>query len=139
MKNLVYSLLILFISTCGFGQKGQKIGVNNNGVYIITENIDNIKNEWKQLNNQYPFDCFFLDEQLNRFYKTDIRLMRILSIFAVLAIVIACMGLFGLSIYTAKQRTKWSTRALGEFPTRAPRQQAGESAAPLLPAQRKLT
>ncbi len=62
--------------------------------------------EWKQLNNQYPFDYFFMDEQLNHFYKSDIRLMHVLSIFAVLAIIIACMGLFGLSIYTAKQRTK---------------------------------
>ena len=47
-----------------------------------------------------------MDEQLNRFYKTDQRLLNVLTIFAILAIVIACMGLFGLSIYTARQRTK---------------------------------
>jgi putative ABC transport system permease protein len=47
-----------------------------------------------------------MDAQLNHFYKADIRLMQVLSIFAVLAIAIACMGLFGLSVYTARQRTK---------------------------------
>ena len=38
--------------------------------------------------------------------ESDMRLMQVLTIFAVLAILIACMGLFGLSIYTARQRTK---------------------------------
>ena len=88
--------------------------LNNNPLYLsvklkagaIQPSLDNIRKEWKQLNNQYPFDYFFMDEQLNRYYKTDKRLMHVLSIFAVLAIVIACMGLFGLSIYTARQRTK---------------------------------
>jgi len=88
--------------------------LNNNPLYLsvklkggaIQSSLDNIKKEWKQLNEQYPFEYFFMDEQLNRFYKTDIRLMQILGIFALLAIVIACMGLFGLSIYTARQRTK---------------------------------
>jgi putative ABC transport system permease protein len=47
-----------------------------------------------------------MDEQLDRFYKSDERLLHVLSIFASLAIIIACVGLFGLSIYTAKQRTK---------------------------------
>jgi putative ABC transport system permease protein len=47
-----------------------------------------------------------MDEQLESFYKKDERMLRILGIFAALAILIACMGLFGLSVFTAKQRTK---------------------------------
>jgi len=47
-----------------------------------------------------------MDEQLNKFYQSDQRLLKVISIFATLAIIIACIGLFGLSIYTAKQRTK---------------------------------
>ncbi|MEP7253834.1 MAG: ABC transporter permease, partial [Ginsengibacter sp.] len=61
---------------------------------------------WKQFNSDHPFDYFFLDEQLNHFYESDTRLLSVLNVFAVLAIFIACIGLFGLSIYTAKQRTK---------------------------------
>ncbi len=61
---------------------------------------------WKQFSTDHPFDYFFLDEQLNHFYESDVKLLHVLNIFAVLAIFIACIGLFGLSIYTAKQRTK---------------------------------
>ena len=61
---------------------------------------------WKQFSVDHPFDYFFLDEQLNHFYESDVKLLHVLNIFAVLAIFIACIGLFGLSIYTAKQRIK---------------------------------
>ena len=43
---------------------------------------------------------------MNQYYQSDIRLLNVLSIFSGLAICIACMGLFGLSIYSARQRTK---------------------------------
>jgi putative ABC transport system permease protein len=65
-----------------------------------------IQQTWKQFDNIYPVDYFFLDEQLNNFYKSDNRLLNVLSIFGGIAICIACMGLFGLSMYTARQRTK---------------------------------
>jgi putative ABC transport system permease protein len=65
-----------------------------------------IQQTWKQLETTYPYDYFFLDEQLNKFYKSDKKLLNVLSIFAVIAICIACMGLFGLSMYTTQQRKK---------------------------------
>ncbi|HMK18506.1 MAG TPA: ABC transporter permease [Chitinophagaceae bacterium] len=65
-----------------------------------------IQETWKQLETTYPYDYFFLDEQLNKFYKSDIRLLNVLSLFAVIAICIACLGLFGLSMYATRQRTK---------------------------------
>jgi len=88
--------------------------LNNNPLYIsvklkagaVQSALTSIQNQWKQLDNEYPFDYFFMDEHLNRYYQSDTRLLSVLSIFAGLAIFIACIGLFGLSIYTAKQRTK---------------------------------
>ncbi|MES1218363.1 MAG: ABC transporter permease [Bacteroidota bacterium] len=88
--------------------------LSNNPLYLTVKikpgtgqaSLNSIQKEWKQLNNEYPFDYFFMDEQMNHFYKSDLRMMYILNIFAILAIVIACMGLFGLSIYTAQLRTK---------------------------------
>jgi putative ABC transport system permease protein len=65
-----------------------------------------IQKQWKQFDDEFPFDYFFMDEQLNKFYQSDQRLLKVISIFATLAIIIACIGLFGLSIYTARQRTK---------------------------------
>ncbi len=88
--------------------------LNDNPLYVsvrlkpgtIQSSLENIQKEWKRFNSEFPFDYFFMDEQLNRFYKSDTRLLHVLSIFAILAIAIASMGLLGLSIYTAKQRTK---------------------------------
>ena len=88
--------------------------LNDNPLYVsvklkagsIQSALTAIGKQWKQFDNEFPFDYFFMDEQLNKFYKSDQRLLNVLSIFASLAIMIACIGLFGLSIYTAKQRTK---------------------------------
>ena len=88
--------------------------LNDNPLYVsvklkagsIQTTLSTIQKQWKQFDKEFPFDYFFMDEQLNRFYQSDERLLHVLSIFASLAIIIACIGLFGLSIYTAKQRTK---------------------------------
>jgi len=68
--------------------------------------LNYISKIWKQLEPKYPFDYFFIDEKLNQYYQSDTRLLNVLSIFSGLAICIACLGLFGLSIYTVRQRTK---------------------------------
>lgn len=53
-----------------------------------------------------PFVYFFLDEDYNRQYQTEARLQTILTTFAFLAILVACLGLVGLAAFTAQQRTK---------------------------------
>ena len=53
-----------------------------------------------------PFNYFFLDQDYNRQYLAEDRLMKILTIFAGLAILVACLGLIGLAAFTAQQRTK---------------------------------
>jgi len=88
--------------------------LNDNPLYVsvkikpgaVQKTLAGIEKQWKQFDKEFPFDYFFMDEQMNKFYQSDARLLKVLSIFASLAILIACMGLFGLSIYTAKQRTK---------------------------------
>jgi putative ABC transport system permease protein len=61
---------------------------------------------WRERNPLYPFDYRFFDEDFGTMYQTEKRTGRILSLFAVLAITIACLGLFGLAAFTAEQRTK---------------------------------
>jgi putative ABC transport system permease protein len=53
-----------------------------------------------------PFEYFFLDEYFNRQYQADSRLGNIFGLFAVLAIIVACMGLLGLSSFVIRLRTK---------------------------------
>jgi len=90
------------------------IVLKNNPLYLSLKikagntqaSLDFIRKTWKQFAPDYPFDYFFMDEKMNQFYSSDIRLLSVLSVFAGLAIIIASMGLFGLSIYTSKQRIK---------------------------------
>jgi putative ABC transport system permease protein len=52
------------------------------------------------------FEYTFLDQHLDKLYRDDERLARVVSVFSVLSILIACLGLFGLAAYTAEQRSK---------------------------------
>ena len=68
--------------------------------------IQYLQTAWKQLVPYRPFEYHFMDEDFNKLYTADLRLGQILNVFSAIAIVLACMGLLGLSAYSAKQRTK---------------------------------
>lgn len=53
-----------------------------------------------------PFNHFFLDDYYNEQYKSDMQFGKVFNLFTAIAIIIACLGLFGLSSYTVAQRTK---------------------------------
>lgn len=61
---------------------------------------------WKAISPQMPFNYKFLDAEFNHVYDAEQRVGKIALSFAVLAILIACLGLFGLAAYIAEQRTK---------------------------------
>jgi len=54
----------------------------------------------------FPFEFDFLDERFDKLYKSEIKQESLLSVFSIIAIGIACLGLFGLASYTAVKRTK---------------------------------
>jgi putative ABC transport system permease protein len=68
--------------------------------------IAQVKNKWKAIAPSQPFDYSFMDEDFNRWYTTEQRTGQIFITFAILAIVIACLGLFGLTTYAAEQRVR---------------------------------
>ena len=72
----------------------------------IPATISLIKDEWKKFVPNKPFEYFFLDEDLNRLYQSEQKTGEILTSFSILAIFIACLGLFGLATFTAERRTK---------------------------------
>lgn len=72
----------------------------------ISGTIDFVKTKWEGLEPGREFDFFFIDEEFAVLYASEERLSDILSFFAMLAIFIACLGLFGLASFTAEQRTK---------------------------------
>lgn len=71
-----------------------------------TEVIQSIEKIWKDMAPGEPFQYSFLDEDFESMYQTEQRLGKIFILFAGLAIIIACLGLFALTAFTAEQRTK---------------------------------
>lgn len=65
-----------------------------------------IKKMYTNVAPDYPFEYSFLDEQFDKAYKTESKQQSVLSIFSMIAIFIACLGLFGLASYTAIKKTK---------------------------------
>ncbi len=65
-----------------------------------------MKKQWEAFRTQEPFSYAFMDELYNSTYAAEQKTGRILNIFALLTIFVACMGLFGLATYTAEQRSK---------------------------------
>ena len=61
---------------------------------------------WKRYNTDYPFDYSFLDDAFNGMYKAEQRMAILFNIFAAVAIIISCLGLFGLATYMAEVKTK---------------------------------
>jgi putative ABC transport system permease protein len=68
--------------------------------------LDKIETIWKKFAPGNAFEYSFLDEDYTKMYNSEKRLASIFGIFAGLAIVIACLGLFALAAFTAEQRTK---------------------------------
>ncbi len=72
----------------------------------IHDNVSKIESKWKEINSAEPFEYYFLDQSFDNFYKREQKLGDIFLVFSIIAIVIGCLGLFGLVSYTVKQRTK---------------------------------
>lgn len=68
--------------------------------------ITKIEETWKEFFEGYPFEYFFLDQHFNRQYEADQRFETIIQLFSTLAIIIACLGLFGLSTLAVTYRVK---------------------------------
>ena len=68
--------------------------------------ISKLESTWTELAPNQPFEVSFLDERFDTMYDAEQRLGKIFGIFACLAILIACLGLFGLASYTAENRIK---------------------------------
>lgn len=68
--------------------------------------IEEVEEVWMELFPKWPFEFTFLDEEIVSQYKKEERLSQMIQFFAFLAILIACMGLFGLATFSVKRRTK---------------------------------
>jgi putative ABC transport system permease protein len=72
----------------------------------VTGSIDKIREAWKELYPDKPFDYSFMDEDVARQYESYRRWMNIMALSTGFAMVIACLGMFGLAGINAVNRTK---------------------------------
>jgi len=78
-----------------------RIGPDNTAASLAS-----IEDTWNKFAPEQPFSYYFMDDMLDRLYQNEKTSGQIFSIFSILAVVVACIGLFGLSTYMAEQRTK---------------------------------
>jgi len=65
-----------------------------------------VRHSWQQYDGAYPFSYSFLDDDFDKMYRADQRVGTLFNVFALVAIIISCLGLFGLATYSAQIRTK---------------------------------
>ncbi len=108
VKNTHWSSLkeaqspVLFVNDNGYGAFFS-LHVN---LADIPATITHLKKSYKAVFPNDPFDFFFLEDDFNRQYQADLQFGKLFSAFSVLAIFIACLGLFGLVSYSASLRLK---------------------------------
>jgi len=88
-----------------FGDWGNLISVRYNSSDVQSV-IRLLENKWKDMNTGAPFEYSFLDERFDEIYRAEQRLGKIFLIFTFFAILVACLGLFGLATFTSEQRSK---------------------------------
>ena len=72
----------------------------------VPQAISALETLWKQYNPDYVFDYWFLDDTFSNMYKSDILTNKLFSTFSIIAILISCLGLFGLVVFTAELKAK---------------------------------
>lgn len=87
------------------GEPNGEMGIRLAGGNTM-ESVALIENIWKKYAPEAPFEYSFVDDNFNAKFKAEQRMGEVFLIFTGLAIVIACLGLFGLATYSAEQRAK---------------------------------
>lgn len=70
------------------------------------EHIDKLAATWEAMEHAFPFDYFFMDEEYLDLYRSEQKMAQLFISFTILAMLIACLGLFGLALFSIEQRTK---------------------------------
>ncbi len=85
---------------------GSHYFIKLSGQASMTEQIGQIENVFRKHNPDYPFEYTFLDEIFNREYQMEDVIGKLSLSFTFIAVLISCLGLFGLASFTAERRTK---------------------------------
>ncbi|MBS1976595.1 MAG: ABC transporter permease [Bacteroidetes bacterium] len=101
LHHAINTLSIVSHTDWGFDEMSVKISGSN-----IPEALEEIRKVWDKHVSGYPFTYTFLNEHMAELYRTEQQMSSVVSIMAALAILISCMGLFGLAMITTERRIK---------------------------------
>jgi putative ABC transport system permease protein len=109
VKDFHFQDLHVAIAPYGF-QLNNQPNYNYLIVHAKAKNVSSllrsISANWHKLNPNEPFEFSFLDEDFQKNYEAENRLSAIVGYFTIVAILISCLGLFGLATFSAEQRVK---------------------------------
>ena len=100
----------LFVSSNALGQSVEKAFLESVSLRLTSTDlrteISSLRKTWDKVAPGRPFEYSFLSEDFDAMYRSEQRVENLFTAFAAVAILIACLGLFGLSSFSAEQRTK---------------------------------
>lgn len=114
LKNRVLPLIIYhidnpFLPDSGTSPSFLSVRLNHESVRSgkdIKFLIEGIQSDINQLDGSFPFEYSFMDQSFDYSFRNEQKVSQVLNIFTAMALVIACLGLFGLAAFSAEQRTK---------------------------------
>lgn len=102
LHRRIEPIIIRLFTPDGFGRNvSVKVNPDN-----ISKKLEEIEEVWHKYAGNQAFEYTFFDDEFAEVYEVEKRTGIIVSVFSVLAILIACLGLFGLAAFTTEQRTK---------------------------------
>jgi len=101
MYNPIEPLVIKMDPYMGYGYLMLKLKTDK-----TDEALMKIEERWENVNENTPFDYFFMKDNFYNIYSSEIKFSKLIIYFTLLAIVIACLGLYGLSVFSAQQKKK---------------------------------
>ncbi|MEO6845128.1 MAG: ABC transporter permease, partial [Ginsengibacter sp.] len=105
LKEAYEPILFFYPSYNNWGWDNVSLNINT-GAVGLNKSLSGIESLFKKTFPGKPFQFFFLDDFFNSQYLSDQRLGNVFGVFALLAIIVACLGLLGLSAFVIKMRTK---------------------------------
>jgi putative ABC transport system permease protein len=70
------------------------------------ETVAFVEKVWKQYSRRYPMEYFFLDDNFDKLYRAEEKMMKVFTYFSIISIMISCLGLYALITFTLEQRIK---------------------------------
>jgi len=72
----------------------------------LPSTMKKLEKAWERIMPLYPFDYHFVEDDFDKTYRAEARMGKLMNYFAAMAVLIACIGLFGLATYTVEQKTR---------------------------------